>query len=845
MASPSPQPPRVFISYSHDSPQHAEQVLELAERLRKDGTDAQIDQYVSGTPPEGWRRWMHTQVEQANRVLLIFTETYQRRFEAGEEEGKGLGATFEGVIVTQRLYDDETEGGNAKFRPVVFRQEDERFIPSELRRFNRYRVDTPEHYQNLLRWLYTAPSIVAPTVGQKPDLPPEPVPELFSSKREREEQERLETEQREKERLDAERSEKQRLAVQQREKDRVEAEQRARERLETEQREKERSDSERSEKQRLAVQQREKDRVEAEQRARERLETEQTEKERLLAEQEKERQERRQREEQENERVVAHGDAPAIVDQLERDTFAEVIATRIKEVWKARRPNGSRTEDVPIGAFMIHVHGPWGSGKTSVLNFLSAYLKKEDPSEQHDKKEGPSNQWVIVNFNAWRYQRIRPPWWTLIREIYLQSVHSVGFSRSLSLRVWWWFWRIQADWLPVVSAAVLMAVAVLLASGVIKFTPHQPAPASAFPSPTASAMELGLKVLTAVLAAGASLVAFSRSLVFGSARAAQTYIDLKSDPLRPIINIFENVVKAVKRPVVVFVDDLDRCESKYVVELLEGIQTLFREAPITYVVAADRKWICSSFEKEYDAFGKTIGEPGRPLGYLFLDKMFQISVSVPRLLPEVQRRYWEALLRARTSNDSESVSARHEHAEREQAKLQALDEMKAEGADTPEKLQEMIDSALGDPLREQAIRAAAATQITSPPVSQKSEHRLQPFAPLLEPNPRSMKRLVNAYGMHLATHFLEGRPVSPESIARWTIIELRWPLLADFLAARPQSVAVLASGKVLTDLHSTDDVEKPQGLEKLYDDEEVKAVLGYAPKGAMALDERSIRQIVG
>jgi hypothetical protein len=564
---------------------------------------------------------------------------------------------------------------------------------------------------------------------------------------------------------------------------------------------------------------------------------------------------------QENERVVAHGDAPAIVDQLERDTFAEVIATRIKEVWKARRQKGSRTEDVPIGAFMIHVHGPWGSGKTSVLNFLSTYLKKEDPSEQHDKKEGPSNQWVIVNFNAWRYQRIRPPWWTLIREIYVQSVHSVGFSRSLTLRVSWWLWRIQADWLPVVSAAVLMAVAVLLASGVIKFTPHQRAPASASPSPpasaspsppasaspspTASAMELGLKVLTAVLAAGASLVAFSRSLVFGSARAAQTYIDLKSDPLRPIINIFENVVKAIKRPVVVFVDDLDRCESKYVVELLEGIQTLFREAPITYVVAADRKWICSSFEKEYDAFGKTIGEPGRPMGYLFLDKMFQISVSVPRLLPEVQRRYWEALLRARASNDSESASAGHEQVEREQAKLKALDEMKAVGADTPEKLQEMIDSALGDPLREQAIRAAAATQVTSPPVSQKSEHRLQPFAPLLEPNPRSMKRLVNAYGMHLATHFLEGRPVSPESIARWTIIELRWPLLADFLAARPQSVAALARGKILTPLHSIDNVEKPQELEKLYDDEEVKAVLGYGPKGAMALDEHSIRQIVG
>ena len=37
------QPPRVFISYSHDSIQHTELVLGFAERLRKDGIDAQID----------------------------------------------------------------------------------------------------------------------------------------------------------------------------------------------------------------------------------------------------------------------------------------------------------------------------------------------------------------------------------------------------------------------------------------------------------------------------------------------------------------------------------------------------------------------------------------------------------------------------------------------------------------------------------------------------------------------------------------------------------------------------------------------------------------------------------
>ena len=107
---------RVFISYSHDSPEHRQRVLTLANQLRKDGVEAWIDQYIQDAA-EGWIRWMRSQVRQASRVLLVFTETYQRRFEGDEEEGKGLGATFEGVIVTQLLY--ESGGCNAKFRPVV------------------------------------------------------------------------------------------------------------------------------------------------------------------------------------------------------------------------------------------------------------------------------------------------------------------------------------------------------------------------------------------------------------------------------------------------------------------------------------------------------------------------------------------------------------------------------------------------------------------------------------------------------------------------------------------------------------------------------------------------------
>jgi hypothetical protein len=44
------QTSKVFFSYSHDSPEHEGHVLAGAARLRKDGLNAQLDQYIAGSP---------------------------------------------------------------------------------------------------------------------------------------------------------------------------------------------------------------------------------------------------------------------------------------------------------------------------------------------------------------------------------------------------------------------------------------------------------------------------------------------------------------------------------------------------------------------------------------------------------------------------------------------------------------------------------------------------------------------------------------------------------------------------------------------------------------------------
>jgi len=67
-------PPKVFISYSHDSPAHAAKVLALSNRLRGNGIDAVVDQYEP-FPPRGWIEWMKHQVRDAQFILVVCTET--------------------------------------------------------------------------------------------------------------------------------------------------------------------------------------------------------------------------------------------------------------------------------------------------------------------------------------------------------------------------------------------------------------------------------------------------------------------------------------------------------------------------------------------------------------------------------------------------------------------------------------------------------------------------------------------------------------------------------------------------------------------------------------------------
>ena len=170
--------PRVFLSYSHDSDEHADRVLALADALCDRGIDVILDRYVHPAPAEGWPRWMDRNLDEAKFVLMVCTETYRRRVMGLEEPGKGLGVRWEGSLIYNRIYHDKPSG--SRFIPILLPGSEPAHIPNPVQGHAYYRIATFDltdpGFEALYRHLTDQPATPRPDLGALTILPPKPRP---------------------------------------------------------------------------------------------------------------------------------------------------------------------------------------------------------------------------------------------------------------------------------------------------------------------------------------------------------------------------------------------------------------------------------------------------------------------------------------------------------------------------------------------------------------------------------------------------------------------------------------------------------------------------------------------
>lgn len=161
-AAPPAPARRVFISYSHDSDAHSLRVLELADRLVRDGIDVVLDQYID-QPDEGWTVWMERAISQADRVLLVCTERYLARWDKDEPDGVGRGVTYEANLARGLFMRDDVH--NKRFTPILFGAENARYVPLMLHDWNWVDVSSDAGYRRLLDHLAGKPRAQKPPLG--------------------------------------------------------------------------------------------------------------------------------------------------------------------------------------------------------------------------------------------------------------------------------------------------------------------------------------------------------------------------------------------------------------------------------------------------------------------------------------------------------------------------------------------------------------------------------------------------------------------------------------------------------------------------------------------------------
>lgn len=130
--------PLVFISYIHDTAEHKEAVLRLADFLRQHGIDAQLDRYFTGMRQD-WYRWVLELIRRADFVIVVASRLCRSIGDGQMSDGMNLGGQSEMTLLRELLHQDRPTW-TRKLIPVVLPGHDWREIPLFLQ------PSTADHY---------------------------------------------------------------------------------------------------------------------------------------------------------------------------------------------------------------------------------------------------------------------------------------------------------------------------------------------------------------------------------------------------------------------------------------------------------------------------------------------------------------------------------------------------------------------------------------------------------------------------------------------------------------------------------------------------------------------------
>lgn len=519
------------------------------------------------------------------------------------------------------------------------------------------------------------------------------------------------------------------------------------------------------------------------------------------------------------------------------------------DMWTLNDTLGYRAYAHAIYRFMTHkqtkppltisIQAPWGGGKTSLMRMIQHALDPEALSEIKSEQKQPRGELTIkaaldeidrwisaktqealppvpadekrelltVWFNAWKYESVNQVWAGLVdaimqqiaarlplieREMFwlrlnLKRVDADKLRHRIHERIFRYFWRGMRYWLLTIGAA--LATSVLLAF-IIWF----------FKSNALLSVLTGIGFSTAGSAAAAIWKYFKAKTEVEKEPAAVSlgeYLDIPDYSTE--MGFIHRVEADLRRvlasvpvqyyPIVIFVDDLDRCSPAKVGQVVEAVNLfLAGDFPnCMFVMGMDTEMVAAALQAAHkDMIAELPADAGIPVGWRFMDKFVQLPFLIPPTEKGNLTRYTASLF---SDAPGQTPDARVDELARETApriSSTAAVSVETERLRAEHRLSEVQVARMKDQLEARVIERKLDEGIEkfndrNPEIRRVIAAATDHF----RGNPRELKRFINAFRFQ---YFLwwaqraQGLEVPTlDQLRRWTVLSMKWPEVVRWL----------------------------------------------------------------
>jgi hypothetical protein len=429
----------------------------------------------------------------------------------------------------------------------------------------------------------------------------------------------------------------------------------------------------------------------------------------------------------------------------------------------------------------IAVTGRWGVGKSSLMRQLRTRLADGD---------GRRN-WHVIEFDAWKYEKSERLWAALTKAIYEQPQRGTSWLKRFLFRS-----RLEAErqgWLHFLTR--LLGPPALLIAGLAFVLVDR------FHHQGWSITGVAVTVIGALgaLASRRELLVlvgdpFRRAIdAYTIRRRFERELGFTSEADRDVEALTTLLTRKKETALAVFVDDLDRCSTAHIVEVVEAINQIFnasRKRECVFVLGMDVDVVAASIAAAYadtvrQLGGTDGGDVAHQFGLSYLAKIVQLTVAVPL----ATERQMQDLLRRVTHGLAPAPAPDERLVEQYEAEIGAA------GALAPEQVTEQAEALREEAASEKEREAIAEAErrrreqaLADSPLVTEAELEVVRF---LDPNPRRLKQFDNAYRLQL--YVANRTPVAElrfdldqlVALAKWIVLRLAWPDIARAIDADP------------------------------------------------------------